>query len=74
MSVITCATVQAHEVAESTIRGLIKGVGVHAFLIGLHNSFVHGKILEEEGTDFSEEQLGQMFEAFEKLIAISKEM
>ncbi len=63
--------VEAHEVSEQVIRGLVKGVGIQAFFTGLHNAFAHGQIMEEKYT-FNDNQLGDMFEHFESLNTIAR--
>ncbi len=62
------------EASEQVIRGLVKGVGVKAFFIGLHNAFVHGDALTDANYDFSDEQLNEMFKHFGGLNKIARKI
>ena len=37
-------------------------------MVGVHNAFVHGEILDEAGIDCSEKDLEDLFEGFDKSI------
>jgi hypothetical protein len=74
MSIIQSPVVRVHEVSDEVIRGLLKGVGVEGFFIGLHNAFSHGDALSNAGYEFTDEQLSQFFEHFEGLCELAKEI
>ena len=71
--VMSHPTVVAHEVAETVIRGLVKGVGVQAFFTGLHNAFCFGEVLKDD-YEVTDAQLAEMFEHFEVLDRIAREI
>jgi len=71
MAKIMSGMVKAVDVADEAVRGLLKGVGMEAFFIGMHNAFVHGDAIEKAGYEFTDEQLSEMFVHFEALNALA---
>lgn len=55
------------------MKEMIRNSGTKNFFVALHNTFVHGEILEETGEYCTDKQLGQLFEHFDAIISIVKE-
>jgi hypothetical protein len=63
------------DIAENTIRGmLVGGITPKEFFSGLHNAFFQGSILEECNIEFTDKQLGGLFEHFDALSEIAKKL
>ena len=60
------------EFGEEMVRGLVKTLGTRGFFLAMHNAFSHGEAMEAAGESFDDEQLGQLFEHFEGLNAVAK--
>ena len=73
MSLETQVASYGVDIADNVIRSLVKSVGPRKFFTGLHNAFVHGQVFKDAGIDVNDEQLGQLFEHFEGLIAVAKD-
>jgi hypothetical protein len=60
------AAVEINEVVTEFIKTMIKiSDDPRQVFVGIHNAFVFGEIFDEIGFDFSEEQLGQLFNGIE---------
>lgn len=64
--------IPAIDTAQNVILATIQSVGVHAFFIGLHNSFVHGKAFDVAEHDVPDEVLGECFKHFDELNKFGK--
>ena len=53
---------------------LISSVGLATTFTGLHNAFKHGHILDENGIDFTSEDLSALFDHLEGLCKISRRL
>ena len=51
--------------AEEIIRGVVSKIGPLAFAVALNNAFTHGAVLEENNYDFSNDQLGRLYEGID---------
>lgn len=59
--------IKEHERVETIIRGLIdKGCDPRALFVGLHNAFVHGEILIQNGYEITDKQLGKFYKGIKK--------
>ena len=62
-------------VAEKMIRCILSsGVSPRDFFVGLHNAFFHEDILVENDVEFTDEQLGGLFDHFDGLGKIAKSL
>lgn len=59
---------------EQLIRTIIKEVGPKAFMIALHNAFSHGVVVSEAGFHADREMLEELYESFDRLIALAKDI
>lgn len=57
---------------ESVIRALAEHSSMEDVMIGIHNACAHGEIFESTGEDVSEEQLEELFEHFDAILAVFK--
>jgi len=57
---------------ESVIRVLAEHSSMNDVMIAIHNACAHGEIFESTGEDVSEEQLGELFDHFDAILAIFK--
>lgn len=57
---------------ESVIRALAEHSSMEDVMIAVHNACAHGEIFESTGEDVSEEQLEELFEHFDAILAVFK--
>ncbi len=57
---------------ESVIRALAEQSSMQDVMIAVHNACAHGEIFESTGENVSEEQLGELFEHFDAILALFK--
>ncbi len=57
---------------ESVIRALAEHSSMQDVMIAVHNACAHGDIFDTTGEDVSEDQLEELFEHFDAILAILK--
>jgi hypothetical protein len=62
------------DIVDGVVKSLVETTSVRTFFVGLHNAFAHGEIMTEIGLDFSDKELGEMFDHFEGLVKIAKKI
>ena len=69
------STFHKADLVTKVMEGLINGgITPTEFFVGLHNTFYHGAILEENGYVCSGKQLEDLFAHFEALNSIAKKI
>lgn len=53
---------------------LVAKVGLHETMVGIHNAFVHGELLDNTGYDFEEIDLEELYKHLEGLTHVSKRL
>jgi len=59
---------------ETAINALIGQVGLENYFVALHNAFFGGEVMQQNGYDFSDKQLEDLFYEFEALIMIARKI
>ena len=62
------------DLLEQQFRTIIQQVGFRKFMTGFHNACCHGEVFVESGDDCSEDQLKEIYEHIDALIAVAKKM